>query len=305
MAEQTPVDVYLLTGYLGSGKTTTLNHLLGGPIFVGHRTALLINEFGKLGVDGALVASEQAAGKYEINQGSLFCSCTQDQLLGVLDTLVNDVRPEVLLIEATGIAEPTDFLQLVRTDHLRRHFRVRATVALVDAKVFPAVLPNLRAARRQVELADGLVINKTDLVEPADLEKLETLLGEMNPTAPQCRVTYGQIDPDWLEQIAHVDRGGEMAEAPPIDIFSVSFGHDEPVDRGRFEQVIGEYGSKLLRLKGNVDFGKGPRFVELVGSELMQRDEPAALQGSATQFAVIAWGASRDELIAAFQSSFS
>lgn len=289
-----PLPVILITGYLGSGKTTFLNHLLSSEPFSRQRVALLINEFGPLGVDRALLQHE-AERVYEINQGSLFCSCTHEQLLKVLEDLAGPARPEVVLIEATGIAEPADFLQLIDTEHLREHFAVQATVCLVDAARFPTVAASMRAARKQVEFADGLVINKTDLTNPAEVEKVEALLAGLAPGIPQVRATWGCVEPAWVASLEHRPREGEPASAPPIDIYAHSFTAEAPLDRAAFERFCAELGEQLLRLKGNVDFGQGPRFVELAGLELRETD-PVLLGTSPTSLAMIVWQKPRDEL---------
>jgi G3E family GTPase len=288
------IPAILLTGYLGSGKTTFLNHLLSSPPWRDQRVALLINEFGPLGIDGSLVQGE-AEKTYEINQGSLFCSCTHEQLLKVLEDLAGNVRPEVVLIEATGIAEPADFLQLIGAEHLKGLFEVRATICLVDAERFPTAAATMRAARKQVEFADGLVINKTDLVDEEELQKLRTLLGGMAPRAEQTTAAWGRVEPEWVLSLQHIQRTGEVASAPPIDVYAHTFTAETPLDRRAFERFLAELGGQLLRLKGNVDFGRGGRFIELAGSKLLER-EPVDLKGPSTNLAMIVWQRPRNQL---------
>ena len=100
----TPIDVWLLTGYLGAGKTTMLNNLLGAEMFKGKRVALVINEFGQLGIDGALVRPGEWT-KFELNKGSLFCACIKVDTVKV-SGIAFDIKPDVVIIEATGLAKP-------------------------------------------------------------------------------------------------------------------------------------------------------------------------------------------------------
>lgn len=294
-----PIPVILVTGYLGAGKTTLVNYLLGSAELAGKDIALIINEFSPVGVDGALVRDDVAA-KYEINRGSLFCSCTKGELLETLQAISRQVKPDAVIVEATGIATPADFIEMIDAPDLAERFTVRCSVAVVDAKTFPVTAATLQAARRQAYWADGLVINKIDLVGPTELDKLRDMLSGLNPDAPQVQVVRGEIPEGFLGSLTHTPRGGSAADAPPIDIYTLQLTSETPVDRGGFESAVRSLGHKLLRLKGNVDFGDGPVFVELAGEVLSVNDRPARLAGPATNLAVIAWQVPRDELQQAF-----
>ena len=116
------IPLLLLTGYLGAGKTTLLNHLLARPSIRGKNVSLIINEFGELGVDGRLVDSG-ARPLYELNKGSLFCVCIRTDFLDVLETIVNGGKPDLVLVEATGVAEPRDIESMLDEPHLAGKFR--------------------------------------------------------------------------------------------------------------------------------------------------------------------------------------
>lgn len=292
-----PIPVILITGYLGAGKTTLVNHLLSQR--AEQKVALIINEFGPIGVDGALVAEEVAA-KYEINRGSLFCSCTKGELIEALQAIAETVRPDVVLIEATGIATPADFVELIDAPGLAERFVVQASLAVIDAARFPTAVATLQAVRRQATWADGLIVNKTDTVPQAELDKLAALLAEINPDAPQTAVVRGQIPAGFIDCLTHRPCQIEPSDQPPLDIFTMSFTTQAPVDREAFTRAVESMGQGLLRLKGNVDFGDGPRFVELVGTDLSIADAPVQLGQTPTAFAVIAWQIGRDELQTAF-----
>lgn len=138
MAQDTvrqPVAVLLLTGFLGAGKTTTLNHLIKDPLFQGASLSLLINEFGKMGVDGALVRPGEYS-KFEINSGSIFCACTQAELLKTLTTIAQELRPDYLIIEATGIAQTCDIERIMMMPTYRDAFTIMGNLCVVDAEQF-------------------------------------------------------------------------------------------------------------------------------------------------------------------------
>ena len=180
-----------------------LNHLLAQPQLASKRIALVINEFGLLGVDGQLV-KETNGGVFELNSGSLFCACTRSGLVKVLSQIATDVRPEMVIAEATGVAETSDLYDVLETAPLEGRFCVQANVCLVDSLNFTKVLPYLRAARTQVAGADGLVINKTDLLDETGADRLADLLTDLNGRADQVRVSHGQLDWNFVNGLRHV-----------------------------------------------------------------------------------------------------
>ncbi|MBS3820590.1 MAG: GTP-binding protein [Phycisphaerae bacterium] len=297
------IPTYILTGYLGAGKTTLLNHLLAAAPLAGQEVALIINEFGTLGVDGALVGGSDEA-TFEINRGSIFCSCTASELVNALRDIANAIQPAALLVEATGIAEPSDLLKIVAGHPLAEAFDVRASVAVIDARHFPTAAANMRAARQQAAWADGLIVNKTDLVEPTDLARLRGLLTEINPDAPQVEVTHGRVPDGWLRELTHVPPPPVDITTPPVGICSVHLETDACVNRQAFEAAVADLSEKLLRLKGNIDFGDGPQLVQLVGSEISQADPATFPAGPATRFAAIAYNVPPDDLRSAFEATF-
>ncbi len=172
------LDVMVITGYLGAGKSTLLKYLLGLPEIAHRKPALVINEFGQEGVDGRLF-DDLGYPLFEINRGSLFCICTKTEFVQAL-TEILELRPGMVLVEATGVAETRDIESILTLPQLSGRFRVRANLCVVDAQKFTQVAPFLKAARMQVATADGLVINKIDLVAEHALASLQQLLAEMN-----------------------------------------------------------------------------------------------------------------------------
>ncbi len=167
------IPVYLLTGYLGSGKTTLLNHLLSDPQLAGQRIALIVNEFGALGVDGQLVSGADGQ-VFELSRGSLFCACIRTDFARALEQIADDVQPDLVLAEATGVAATSDLVGFFDMAHGQSRFRVQANVCIVDSLNFTKVLPYLKAASAQVVSADGIVINKSDLMdEPGQTQLAE------------------------------------------------------------------------------------------------------------------------------------
>ncbi|MFW6155087.1 MAG: CobW family GTP-binding protein [Planctomycetota bacterium] len=298
----TATRVLAITGYLGAGKTTLINHLLACPAIVDRDPALIINEFGTIGVDGQLIR-EGRWRRYEINSGSIFCVCTQVQLRKALEELATEVRPGVVLLEATGVAEPADLEPYFAAEPLRGAMAMGATLCVVDASTFTQVAPFLQACRRQVEAADGIVINKLDRAGGEDLAVLERVLAEMNPRAPRTAVREGAIDPAFLDGLTHVPPSQSLRRGAPAQVVAASVRSEKAVDRASFDAVVNNLGDRLLRLKGNVDFDSGRRFIQRVGRDEDESPPRDGLQ-PATAFTAIAFGMTAEDLTRRFETAF-
>lgn len=288
-----PIPILMITGYLGAGKTTLLNHLLSLPAIRERQTALIINEFGTLGIDGELVeAGDQAL--FELNKGSIFCSCLKTDFLKTLTIIAEDVQPELLIIEATGVAEPRDLEDFVTSTGLRDRFRIQANLCLVDAPHFIKVAPMMRAAREQVIWADALIINKCDLVTVPELETLGEVLTAYNAQAPQLQVTHGRLPADLLANLDHRVRRADELQAPPDPLISASFRLDQPVPEERLQALIAGLGERLLRLKGYLPTAAGRLFVEVAGGRYTSY--PAEGEAGKGSLVLIVWQIRQSEL---------
>jgi G3E family GTPase len=270
-----PVPVILISGYLGSGKTTFLNHLLTLPPIAACRKAIIMNEFGTLGVDGELITPGDYQ-RFDLNKGSLYCICIKTEFLKTLSIIADEVQPELLIVEATGVAEPCDLERILDDPGLRGRFMIKGNLCIVDALNFSKVAPYMRSAQDQVKQADGIVVNKADLVEDADLDCLHAVLCSLNPHAPHTTVSYGAMPEDFLQRLRHTRYTGHMASEPPQDIRAVSLQLKAPVSRDAFLAALTSLKSSLLRLKGTVDFGSGPVLLQGVFEHIEESEPPAA-----------------------------
>ncbi|MGE3150811.1 MAG: GTP-binding protein, partial [Pseudorhodoplanes sp.] len=198
MSEKIPVTV--LTGYLGAGKTTLLNRILSEPH--GKKFAVVVNEFGEIGIDNDLIvgADEEV---FEMNNGCICCTVRGD-LIRIIDGLMRRKgKFDAIIVETTGLADPAPVAQTFFVDeNLSQKTELDAVVTVVDAKWLKDRLKDAPEAKNQVAFADVILINKTDLVTPEELRELEARIRGINPYAKLHRTERGKIA---LDEV--LDRG--------------------------------------------------------------------------------------------------
>ncbi|PVH29211.1 CobW family GTP-binding protein [Pararhodobacter oceanensis] len=199
-----PIPVTLLTGFLGSGKTTLLNALLRDPQM--DRVAVVINEFGEIGLDHDLIESATEA-MVLMRSGCLCCELRGDlaqTLAGLRDRReIGEVDFDRVVIETTGIADPGPIVQtLVMDGELSNDFMLDGVLATADAATGMATLDRHFEAVQQIAMADRIILTKTDLVSPEERAAFEARLAALNPGAPQGVAVQGAIEPRRLFGVA-------------------------------------------------------------------------------------------------------
>lgn len=180
------IPVTIITGFLGSGKTTLLNRLLTSN--QGKRIAIIENEFGDLNIDKSLI-TDQREGIYELSNGCICCTLNNEWMDVLSRLLQREQPPEYLIIETTGLADPTSIvLTFVSDVTVQSAFELDAVITLADAAVLPQQLAQHPEAAKQLALADVVLLNKTDLVNEGELEEVKNKISACNPQA-DCRIT--------------------------------------------------------------------------------------------------------------------
>jgi G3E family GTPase len=268
------IPVTVVTGFLGAGKTTLIRRFLQSPEGAG--TAVIVNEFGAVGIDDPLIR-DSAEATVLLGNGCICCVTRSDLQLALRRLVFDRERGTVppfgrVIIETSGLADPAPILQTFSTDRaLGGEFHIDVVLAVVDAVNGEVELDSAAEARKQVILGDRLVISKTDLVRDAVIENLTHRLKTLNPRAAIDVAVAGVLDPSRVVEPATCERGTFIAEAEHSDgITSFVITQDRPVGWQTFsrtmETLIALRGADLLRVKGilNVAGCRGPVVVQYV-----------------------------------------
>jgi len=184
------LPVTIITGFLGSGKTTLLNYILSNQ--QGLKTAVLVNEFGEIGIDNELIIAT-GDDMVELSNGCVCCTINEDLIQAVYKILEREDKVDYLVVETTGLADPLPVALTFLGTELRDMTRLDSIVTLVDCENFSLDLFNSQAAQSQITYGDIIVLNKTDLVDEADVDSLEVRLRDMKEGARILRTSKSQV----------------------------------------------------------------------------------------------------------------
>ncbi|WP_440636990.1 CobW family GTP-binding protein [Bradyrhizobium sp. PUT101] len=280
------IPVTVLTGYLGAGKTTLLNRILSENH--GKKYAVIVNEFGEIGIDNDLIigADEEV---FEMNNGCICCTVRGD-LVRIMDGLMKRKgKFDAIIVETTGLADPAPVAQTFFVDEdVQKNARLDAVVTVADAKWLSDRLKDAPEAKNQIAFADVIVLNKTDLVSKGELAEVEARIRGINPYAKlhrteRCSVALADvldrgafdldrildIEPDFLEaddhdhhhhghDHHHHDHGHGLKHYHDEEMQSLSLKTDKPLDPNVFmpwlQNLVQVEGGKILRSKGILAF---------------------------------------------------
>ncbi|MCX4696611.1 GTP-binding protein [Streptomyces sp. NBC_01408] len=271
MNSRQPIPVVVLAGFLGSGKTTVLNHLLGNR--GGTRIGVVVNDFGSIEIDAMSVAGQVGDSMVSLGGGCLCCAVDGSELDAYLEKLAAPVhRIDVIVVEASGLAEPQEMIRMLMASE-NPGIRYGGMVEVVDAAEFDATRSRHPETDRHLAVADLVVLNKTDRVDAAERARIEGLLATLcAPGTPVVGADHGRIDPEllfdrrpWTETRGQLSFEDLLAEADDHDhercshahaaYESVEFASGQALSPRRFIDFLDRRPAGLYRIKGFVYFG--------------------------------------------------
>lgn len=277
------MDVILVSGFLGAGKTTLINHLLSSGAEGKGKLALIVNEVGEFGVDGALLSGRDVD-MIELAGGCICCTI-RTNFFNAVQEIYDSLHPDFLVVEATGVAQPGEILDVLFDLPQSEFIRPRSLITVVDAGFFKAREVLGSFYDNQIRFADILILNKADQVEAGTLREIQALLQEMNPESILVPARYCAVDISLLFDRNYGDEGRRQPHAghgqgdhgnrhcEEGGFQSFSFRDQRPLDREKLIQFLESLPPDLFRLKGWVRYSDASGFLNFTGGRY--RIEPA------------------------------
>lgn len=258
MTQPPPVPVLLVTGFLGAGKTTVVNAMLAHA--EGRRIAAVVNDFGAINIDAELIAGA-ADGVISLANGCICCSLEGDLLRTLAALLRRSPRPECIVIETSGVADPADIVRNLMDPVVWREAPLETVLCVVDAAAPPSALDDA-LLRAQLRAADVVALSKADLAGPDAVGRMRAAVAVIKPAAVVVEAVHGLVpmellfptDPDRPPTDRDIGKRG-----PAADRFeSLSWTSEQPVSLPRLQRAIGRLAPKLARAKGFYETAEEP-----------------------------------------------
>lgn len=322
-------DVFILTGFLGAGKTTLLSRILSWDRDYS-KTIVIVNEFGKIGIDGTLIKNTAGREVVELVSGCICCSLKND-LLQTLESVWEEFQPDTLFIEATGVADPLAIIAALKEPGPAKHYHLKKTITVLDADFWDAREAFGLVFFSQLKEADILLFNKVDTIEKNDLSNF---LEEIKKEAPRARViptTYCRMDKEilWAEEQKNTStfRVDELFQVydPSMDLgtdpaskiggspgqtgidahvsgfISFSVNSSQDMDKELFKQFVRDLPLKIFRIKGPIRMNGTTSLLNYVGGKSQWQEWQGDKE---TSLAFVGWDIKEEDVIKKLNNCF-
>ena len=262
------MDVLLITGFLGAGKTTLIQHLLKSEFSPKEKVCVIVNEVGQIGIDGSLIEGRDVD-VMELTSGCICCTIKTDFFKAVQE-IHNTFEPTYLIVETSGVAQPGEMFDVLFEPPLSDFSRLKNVITVVDAGFFEAREVLGEFYDNQIKCADVLILNKIDQITDDEVEKIEAVLDELNPgvnifTARHCAVELADLLGVDSTQQHRTSRDHHAHHHEQEGFHSFSFEDKRLVDRDKLNQFLESLPPNLFRCKGWVRFPDGSKLVNYIG----------------------------------------
>lgn len=262
--------VYLITGFLGSGKTTFLQNQLSGKDY---KTGVLMNEFGKTSIDGTLIKDEDMD-MIELTNGSIFCSCLKDHFIEGLRELISR-ELDCIYIESSGLADPSNMLTIIELlrNQCSHDFSYEGSICIVDCLHFIKEYEIMVSVANQVRHSHTIILNKNDLIDQTTRDKIKKIIVELNPNAKRIETSYGQVDIEELNQAPYMQKPSETSntESNRLRTLTMTFkGRD--IEIKHVIELLVQIKFSCHRMKGLLSLGDITYKIDGVQDQLKVRE---------------------------------
>lgn len=266
------MELYLITGFLGSGKTTLINQILN--LENGKKTGLIVNEFGKEGVDGKLIKSGAGLEMKELNNGSVFCQCIKEDFIRALCDFQN-YDLDIVFIEASGLSDHSNMLLIL--DSVKKttgkEYSYKGSICVVDAVYFLEQIELLPVLERQISYSNVILINKIDLQTAEKISEIEEKIRSINKKAIVYKTSFCKFDPEVLDKVSKpLVEASESTNTVSTRPYSVVLKIKNDAKKDAVEDFIKSIMPSAYRIKGFLNIKGSNYIVNCVNDEFFMEE---------------------------------
>ncbi len=283
------IDLWIITGFLGSGKTTLINSLLNSK--PEGMTGIVVNDFGEIGIDTGLITRQKGIDIAELNGGQIFCSCLSGDFVKALAVLA-EKNSRYILVESSGLAKPSVLDVIIRQAVKESGDRIRfqGMICLIDAARYQKLLGTVNAVEEQLRFADLALINKCDLVSSEKMESIRESIRKINPLCEIRETSYSSLDFSSLPagHLKHSRKGssrfagwGESGRPAAL-----TFKPEVPLSSRKIKALIEALNGSAMRIKGYLKGRDGDFLISVSGGQREIKQLPPANGGQDRRYGI-------------------